>query len=166
MEKSQTHPLSCPTQHQIFISPVSKPKPLNCWYRHIEKKHWGWTITGGYWNNVPTVREIYKLDDMAYFGKFSKQVSWKKILFWALATPVFFFYQGFLSGTLTTWTAGEGRGHLFATLHVRWLSHIFNRITCIYQTATRWDLPPYRITILIDWWCDIKCLFVYVMILF
>ena len=30
-------------------------------------------------------------------------------------------------------------------------SHIFNRTACIYQTATRWDLPPYRITIwLID----------------
>ena len=42
----------------------------------------------------------------------------------------------------------------FATLHVRWLSHIFNRIACIYQTATRWDLPPCRITIwLID---DVK----------
>ena len=41
--------------------------------------------------------------------------------------------------------------HSFATLHVRWLSHIFNRNACIYQTATRWDLPPYRITIwLID----------------
>ena len=35
--------------------------------------------------------------------------------------------------------------HIFATLHVRWLSHIFNCIA--YQTATRWDLPPYRITI-------------------
>ena len=35
--------------------------------------------------------------------------------------------------------------HLFATLHVRWLSHIFNRNACIYQTATRWDLPPYQI---------------------
>ena len=43
----------------------------------------------------------------------------------------------------------------FATLHVRWLSHIFNRTVCIYQAAARWDLPPYRITIwLIDWWCD------------
>ena len=41
--------------------------------------------------------------------------------------------------------------HLFATLHVRWLSRIFNRNACIYQTATRWDVPPYRITIwLID----------------
>ena len=36
--------------------------------------------------------------------------------------------------------------HLVATLHVRWLSHIFNHTACIYQTATRWDLPPYRIT--------------------
>ena len=75
----------------------------------------------------------------------------------------FFFYQGFLLQTLTTHkTAGEGRGHLlfhsttstrsrtfrhlFATLHVRWLSHIFNRTASIYQTATRWDLPPYRIS--------------------
>ena len=49
--------------------------------------------------------------------------------------------------------------HLFATLHVRWLSHIFNRNACIYQTATQWDLPPYRITIwLIDWRCNV-CLF-------
>ena len=39
----------------------------------------------------------------------------------------------------------------FATFHVRWLSHIFNRTACIYQTATRWDLPPYQIaTWLID----------------
>ena len=28
---------------------------------------------------------------------------------------------------------------LFATLHVRWLSRIFNRNACVYQTATRWD---------------------------
>ena len=77
---------------------------------------------------------------------------------------IFFFYQDFLSRTLTTHrTAGEGRAHLlfhstssirsrtfrhlFATLHVRWLSHIFHRNACIDQTATRWDLPPYRITI-------------------
>ena len=36
---------------------------------------------------------------------------------------------------------------LSATLHVRWLSHIFNSNACIYQAATRWDLPPYRVTI-------------------
>ena len=87
----------------------------------------------------------------------------------------FFFLSGFSSQTLTIHrTAGEGRGpsfistastrsrtlrHLFATLHVRWLSRIFNHNACVYQTATRWDLPPYRITIwMIDWWCNV-CLF-------
>ena len=51
----------------------------------------------------------------------------------------------------TTSTRSRKFRHLFATLHVRWLSHIFNRNACIYQTATRWDLPPHRITIwLID----------------
>ena len=88
----------------------------------------------------------------------------------------------FFSRTLTTHrTAGEGRRqslfhsttstrsrtfrHLVATLHLRWLSHIFNRTTCIYQTATRWDLPPYRYTTLLmddvilsfclfTWWFD------------
>ena len=42
----------------------------------------------------------------------------------------------------TTSTRSWALRHLFATLHVRWLS----RKACIYQTATRWDLPPYRIT--------------------
>ena len=52
--------------------------------------------------------------------------------------------------------------HLFATLHVRWLSHIFNLNGCIYQAATRWDLPPYRITIwLID---DVMLIFVYLLV--
>ena len=56
----------------------------------------------------------------------------------------------------TTSTRSRTFRHLFARLHVRWLSHIFNRNPCIYQTATQWDLPPYRIIIwLIDWWCDI-----------
>ena len=42
---------------------------------------------------------------------------------------------------------------------MRWVSRIFNRNGCVYQTATQWDLPPYRITIwLIDWWCNV-CLF-------
>ena len=65
----------------------------------------------------------------------------------------------------TTYTHSRTLRHLFATLYVRWLSHIFNRTTCIYQAATRWDLSPYRITIwLIDnvtlsfclftWWFD------------
>ena len=65
----------------------------------------------------------------------------------------------------TTSTRSQTLRHLFATLHVRWLSHIFNRTACIYQAATRWDLPPYRITIwltdgvtlsfcLFTWWSD------------
>ena len=88
----------------------------------------------------------------------------------------FFVYQGFLHKHIR-FTGQQGKGedhlffhsttstrlrtmrHLFATLHVRWLSHIFNRNACVYQTATRWDLPPYRITIwVIDWWCNV-CLF-------
>ena len=64
----------------------------------------------------------------------------------------FFFYQGFLSQTLTIdRTAAEGRGAsfislyhfhpltnieiFFATLHVRWLSRIFNRNPCAFQTT-------------------------------
>ena len=57
----------------------------------------------------------------------------------------------------TTSTRSRTFRHLFATLHVRWPSHIFNRNTCIYQTATRWDLPPYRITI---WLIDVMLIFV------
>ena len=85
----------------------------------------------------------------------------------------YFFYQGFLSETLTIHrTAREGRGPSFIPLyHFHPLTNIqtfilklctifiFNRNACVYQTATRWDLPPYRITIwLIDLWCNI-CLF-------
>ena len=90
--------------------------------------------------------------------------------------------QGFLSRTLTTHrTAGKRSGPSFIPRYhfhpltniqtfiwddyVRWLSHIFNRIACVYQTATRLDLSPYRITTwLIDdvtlgfclftWWFD------------
>ena len=64
-------------------------------------------------------------------------------------------YPLFHSTTSTRWRTFR---HLFATLYVRWLSHIFNRNACIYQAATRWDLPPYRITIwLID---DVMLIFV------
>ena len=85
----------------------------------------------------------------------------------------FFFYQRFLHRHWR-FTGQEGKGgdhvlfhsttstrsrHLFATLHVRWLSRIFNRNACVYQTATRWNLPTYRIAIwVIDWWCNV-CLF-------
>ena len=82
---------------------------------------------------------------------------------------LFFFYQGFLSRTLTTHRiAGEDRGPSFIPLyHFHPLTNIETFIcnfACIYQTATRWDVPPYRITIwLIDvtlsfclftWWFD------------
>ena len=44
---------------------------------------------------------------------------------------------------------------------MRWQSYIFNCNACVYQTATRWDLPPYPVTIwLIDWWSNI-CLFIW-----
>ena len=56
----------------------------------------------------------------------------------------------------TTSTRSQTLRHLSATLHVRWVSRISNRNACVYQTATRWDLPPYRITIwLIGWWCNV-----------
>ena len=80
----------------------------------------------------------------------------------------FFFYQGFLSRTLTTHrTAGKRREPSFcslyhfhplpniqtSTLHMRWfLTYVFNRNACIYQTAIRWGLTTYRP---FDWliWC-------------
>ena len=59
---------------------------------------------------------------------------------------------------LTTSTRWRTFRHLFTTLHVRSLSHIFNCTACTYQAASRWDLPPYRITIwLID---DVTLVFV------
>ena len=85
----------------------------------------------------------------------------------------FFFYQDFLyrqwrfTGLQgkgedhllfhsTTSTRSRTLSHLFATLHVQWLSRIFNGNTCVYQTAIRWYLPPYRITIWVtDWWCSV-----------
>ena len=76
---------------------------------------------------------------------------------------VFFFLSGFSftetdnsqdsrgrEGTILLHSSTSTRSptfrHLFATFHFRWLSHILNRNARIYQTATRWDLPPYRIT--------------------
>ena len=89
---------------------------------------------------------------------------------------IFFFYQGFIHRHWRfTWQQGiEGDHllfhsavstrsrklrHLFANLHVTWLSRIFNRNSCVYQTATQFDLLPYQITIwVIDGWCNV-CLF-------
>ena len=51
----------------------------------------------------------------------------------------------------TTSARSRALKHLFATLHMRRLSCIFNHTACNYQTATWWDLPPYQVTIwLID----------------
>ena len=95
------------------------------------------------------------------------------VIFWFCS---FFFYQHFLHRQWrftgqqekggdhllfysTTSNSSRTLRHLVASLHVRWLSRIFNRNACIYQTATLWDLPLYRITIwVIDWWCNV-CLF-------
>ena len=71
-----------PLNTKFLFPQASKPKPLN-WYRHIEKQHWDRTISTDRQRGLgtrpqPTVREIYKLDDIVYFGKFSKQISWKK----------------------------------------------------------------------------------------
>ena len=95
---------------------------------------------------------------------------------WKIGKVIFFCLSGFSSQTHTIHrTAGEGRGPSFFPLYhfhpltnnetficnfaCEWLSHIFNRNACVYQIATRWDLPPYRITIwVIDWWCHV-CLF-------
>ena len=79
---------------------------------------------------------------------------------------IFFCYYGILSQTMIIHRAAQqGTGgdhvlflsatsissrkfrHLFVTLYVKWLPRIFNRIAFNYQNATRWDLPPYRITI-------------------
>ena len=68
----------------------------------------------------------------------------------------FLFYQGFLSQILTilqdsrgsylflstTFARSRKFRYLFATLHVRWLPHIFNCIACNYWAASQWDLSP------------------------
>ena len=86
----------------------------------------------------------------------------------------FFSVRVFLHGHWRlTGQQGKGGDHLYSTLPLppahehsdiylqlcMWDDyHIFNRTACIYQAATRWDLPPYRITIwLID---DVMLIFV------
>ena len=51
------------------------------------------------------------------------------------------------SSTLPLPLAHEHSNIYFATLPVRWLSHIFNRTTCISRATTGRDLPTYQITI-------------------
>ena len=83
----------------------------------------------------------------------------------------FFFNQGFLHRHWRfTWQQGKGGDHLlfhsttstrsqtlrhlFATLHVRWLSCIFNCNACVYQTAV-YELPP---CLFFTWWIDTRFL--------
>ena len=57
----------------------------------------------------------------------------------------------------TTSTRSRTFRYLFATLHVRWLSHIFNHTASIYQTTyySMWftTLSNYH---LIDWWREVS----------
>ena len=61
------------------------------------------------------------------------------------------FPKNWMSGTFNKWNhffrSHGGSAYCahtaFKTLHVRWLSRTFNRTASTYQTATRWDLPPY-----------------------
>ena len=109
-------------------------------------------------------------------------VNIKYLFFFSFSIRIFFHRHWRLTGQQekgedhllfhsTTSTHSRTFRHLFATLHVRWLSHIFNRTACIYQAVTRWDLPPYRITIwltddvtlsfcLFTWWFDYSFFFV------
>ena len=98
------------------------------------------------------IRDIYidsKLNPLTKFTSSSRSIMFK---------DVFFFYQGFIHRhwrftgqkgkggdhllfNSTTSTRSRTMTHLFATLHVRWLSRIFNCNACVYQTATRWVFP-------------------------
>ena len=53
----------------------------------------------------------------------------------------------------TTSTSSQTFRHLFPTMHIRWLSHIFNRNPSNYQAATWWDFTALSNYHLIDWWC-------------
>ena len=39
---------------------------------HIEKQHWDRIIIKGAWDMIPTVTEMWKLGNIACFGKFFK----------------------------------------------------------------------------------------------
>ena len=105
---------------------------------------------------------------MQKFSKLKqKLVVWLKFILHFFSIKVFFHEDWRLAGQQAkggdhllfhsiTSTRSRTFRHLFAILHVRWLSHIFNRNACVYQTATRWDLPPYRITI---WLIDVTLVF-------
>ena len=65
----------------------------------------------------------------------------------------------------TTSDRSQAFRYLFATLHMAWLTHIFNRTSCNYHAASPSDLPPYWITF--DWLMkECSFLFVYLTIFF
>ena len=134
-----------------------------------------------HWKNWPCMFvRVYVLILFHRKGSFLLQDAWDVLV--GLPSFFFFFFSIrvlFHGHWQLTGQQGKGGDHLlfhsttssrsrilrnlFATLHVRWLSSVFNRNACVYQTATRWDLPPYRIIIwVIDWSCNV-CLFVYLM---
>ena len=88
----------------------------------------------------------------------------------------FFFYLGYLSRTLTTHRTARDPSIFYSTLALppahehseiclqlcMWDDYriSFNRTACIYQTATRLDLPPLSNNHLTYWWCEVSfCLF-------
>ena len=90
-----------------------------------------------------------------------------------LIENIYFFLSGFSFADKWQLTGQQGKGgdhllfhsttstrsrifrHLFVTLHVRWLSHNFNRSACIYQTANSMRFTTLSHYYLIDWWWDI-----------
>ena len=89
----------------------------------------------------------------------------------------FFFYQGFLhrywriTGQQGKWgdhllfhstisTCSQALKHIFATLYVTWLSRIFNRNACVYQTAMRYTTLSNHY---LSDWLMMQCFFLYLM---
>ena len=130
--------------------------------------------------------QIYKSYMIGHFRWSPDWEIWCKFraqTYWSNIQTYFAFCQGFRQGFFHThWrlTGQQGKGkdhlllhsttsawsqifrHSLAALHVRWLSRILNRIDCIYQTVTQWNLPPKWITIsLIN---DVMFLFDYLII--
>ena len=96
----------------------------------------------------------------------------KPIAFFFFPIRVFFHWHWRLTGQQgkggdhflfhsTTSTRSRTLKELFCNFAREMTITYFNRTACIYQAATRWDLPPYRITIwLIDDVTFDFCLFI------
>ena len=120
------------------------------------------------WNSAPVlqiIQKILKIIALAYIfqlAKFSDLMSCMFFFCFCFSIRVSFHRHWRLTGQQrkggdhflfhsTTVTRSQTFRHLFATLHVWWLSHIFNRNACIYQTATRWYFTILSNYHLIDW---------------